>query len=40
MFVPVPFVGGMEVPVVQVVDVVPMGNGDMSAIRTVDVLVT
>ena len=38
MFVPVPFVGGMEMAVVQIVHVIAMRDGDMAAIRSVHVV--
>lgn len=39
MLVPVPLVGGMEMAVVQVIDVIAVGDSDMAAIRTVHVFV-
>jgi hypothetical protein len=38
--VPVTFVGGMAVPVVEVVDVIVVGDGDMSAAFPVGVIVS
>lgn len=35
MFVPVTLMGGVEMAVVQVIEVIAMGHGDMAAIRTV-----
>ncbi len=40
MIVPVAFVGGVAVPVVDVVDVVAVGDGDMSAAFAVGVVVS
>lgn len=40
MVVPVPFVGGMSVPVVEVVDMIVVGDGHMSAAFPVGVIVS
>ena len=40
MVVPVAFVGGVAVPVVEVVDVIVVGDGDMSAAFPVGVIVS
>ena len=40
MVVPVSFVGGMAVSVVEVVDVIVVGDGDMSAAFPVGVIVS
>lgn len=39
MFVPVSLVGRMEMPIVQVVDVIAVGNGHVAAVRPVNVIV-
>lgn len=40
MLVPMPFVGGMEMAVMQIIDVVAMGDGDMTAMRAVHVIMS
>lgn len=39
MFVPVPFVGGVKMPVVEIVDMVSVRHGDVSTVGSVDVIV-
>lgn len=40
MFVPVTLVGGVEMAVVQVVHVIAMRDGDMAAIRAVNMIMS
>lgn len=39
MFVPVPFVGGVKMPVVEIVDMVSVRHGDVSTVGSMDVIV-